>query len=155
MHHLFLFVVFCLLGILCALIYDTFRISERFAHSTFFVAILKDILFWLVVTVLMIAICLKFNNGEIRLFMFIGVFIGALTYFNTLSKYVLNVLYFIINILKSIFMLIFKVVFVPVRFLLKLLNKPIFIALSFSRNNIRNLVKKIRFKVTVFKKFKR
>lgn len=155
MHHLFLFVVFFLLGMLCAFIYDTFRISERFAYSPFFVVILKDILFWFVVTVLMIAICLKFNNGEIRFFMFVGVFMGALTYFNTLSKYVLKLLYFIINTFKTVFLLIFKVAFAPVRFLLKLLNKPIFIALSFSRKKMVNLAKKLRFKITVFKKFKR
>lgn len=150
-----LFAVFFAVGMVCALVFDTFRVSERFVRSAFFVSILKDILFWLVVTVLMFAICLKFNNGEIRFFMFVGVFAGALTYFNTLSKYVLNALYFVINFFKKIITFVFKILFMPLKFILKLVNKPVFIALSFSKRSIINFGKKVRFKFKIFKKFKR
>lgn len=154
-HHIFLLIVFFVLGMVCAFVFDAFRVLERFAHSPFVVLILKDVLFWLVVTVLMFSICLKFNNGEIRFFMFVGVFIGALAYFNTLSKFVLDLLCFIINIFKNIFAFVFKIVFVPFKFVIKLLNKPIFVALTFSKRSIKNFCKKIRFKIKIFKKFNR
>lgn len=154
-YQLVLFAVFFVLGVVCALLYDTFRVSERFVRSGPFVSVLKDVLFWLVATVLIFTICLKFNNGEIRMFMFAGIFAGAFAYFNTLSRYVLNILFFIINILKKVITFLFKILFMPFRLLLKLLNKPVFIALSFTKKGINNFCTKIKFKFKVFKKFKR
>lgn len=150
-----LFAVFFILGMVCSFVFDTFRVSERFFRSNMLVSVLKDILFWLVVTVLMFAICLKFNNGEIRFFMFIGVFAGALLYFNTLSRYVMNILYLIINILKNILGFIFKILLMPFKLVLKLVNKPVFIALSFSKRSIKKFAERLRFKLKIFKKFKR
>lgn len=154
-YHSVLFAVFFILGIVCALVFDAFRVSERFVRSNMIVSVLKDILFWLVVTVLMFAICLKFNNGEIRFFMFIGVFTGAFLYFNTLSRYVMNLLYLIINILKNIFGFVFKILLMPLRFILKLVNKRVFIALSFSKKGVKKIAEKLRFKFKIIRKFKR
>lgn len=150
-----LFAVFFILGMVCALVFDTFRVSERFVRSNMLVSVLKDIVFWLVVTVLMFAICLKFNNGEIRFFMFVGVFAGALLYFNTLSRYVMNILYFIINIIKNVLGFVFKILLMPLKFILKLVNKPVFIALSFSKRSIKKFAEKLRFKFKIIRKFKR
>ena len=148
----FLLAVFVALGMVCAFVFDTLRVSERFVRSNILVSVFKDILFWIITTALVFAICLRFNNGEIRFFMFAGVLFGALAYFNTVSKYVIKILVFAINIIKKI---VFAVVFVPLRFLLKLINKPLFIAFSFSKTGIMKFCKKILFKFKVLKKFKR
>lgn len=150
-----LFFVFFVLGILCALVFDTFRVSERFKKSNVILSAAKDILFWLIVTVMMFAICLRFNNGEIRFFMFVGIVLGALIYFKTISKFVLNALFFVFTIFKKAVCFIFKVLFLPVKLLLKLINKPFFIALSFSKRSISLFTEKIKFKLKILKKFKR
>lgn len=154
-YQLVLFVVFFMLGMLCAFVFDAFRVSERFGKSNVFLSAIKDILFWLVITFLMFAICLKFNNGEIRFFMFGGILLGALAYFNTLSKFVLNTLFFLINLFKKIFVFVLNILLIPLKFLIKLINRPFFVALSFSKKSIINMGEKIRFKFKVLKKFKR
>lgn len=153
-HQGFLFAVFLIVGIVCAFIYDTFRVSERFARSGIFLMFAKDILFWIVITFLMFVICLKYNNGVIRSYMFLGIFLGAVAYFNTVSKYVLNILFFTINLLKKIILLLLNIIFIPLKFFLKLINKPVFLALSFSRRSIVSVCKKIKFKFMIFKKFR-
>lgn len=155
LHHLFLFAVFFILGAVFALIFDAFRVSERFGLSSVIIFVLKDLLFWLIVTVLMFVVCLKVNNGEIRMFMFFGVFSGALVYFNTISRFVMNLLYFIVNVFKNAVCFILNVLLFPVKILIKLINKPVFIALSFSKKNIVEFFKKISFRIKVLKKFKR
>ena len=155
LNHLFLFVVFFILGAVCALVFDAFRVSERFVRSPFFVVILKDVFFWFFVTVLIFSICLKFNNGEIRMFMFIGVFAGAFIYFNTLSKHILNLLYFLINILKKIICFIFSIILIPLKIVIKLFNKPIFAAFSFSKRSLLRLGERVKFKFKIFRKFRR
>lgn len=150
-----LFFVFFALGIVCAFVFDAFRVSERFRKSSTLIFAVKDILFWLLITVLMFAICLRFNNGEIRFFMFVGIILGAFAYFNTLSKFVLRVLFFIINWTKKILVFVFKIIFIPVKFVVKLVNKPFIIAFSFSKKSIKRLFKKLKFKIKIFNKFKR
>lgn len=154
-YQIVLFFVFFVLGIFCALVFDTFRVSERFKKSNIFLSAVKDILFWLIITVMMFAICLRFNNGEIRFFMFAGIILGALIYFKTISKLVLNALFFVFNMLKKAVHLFLKVLFLPFKLLLKILNKPLFIALSLSKKSIVRLVEKIKFKLKILKKFKR
>lgn len=150
-HQLFLFFVFFVMGAVFALVYDTFRVSGRFVPRKTVFTVFGDILFWLTATVVMFGVCLKFNDGEIRFFMFLGMLCGALLYFNTLSRFVIFVLGFVADLLKRFVVCLLKILFIP----LKLLNKPVFIALSVTKNNAVKILKKIKFKLKVFIKFKR
>lgn len=148
---LFLFFVFFVVGVVTALMFDTFRATGKVAFSGMFFFVLKDILFWIITTFLIFFICLKYNDGEIRFFMFLAVVLGALVYFKTVSKYVVAFLCLIIEFVKKIIFLVLKLMFMPLR----LINKPVFIALSFSKRSFVNLTKKISFKFKILKKFKR
>lgn len=147
-----LFAVFFSFGVVCGVVFDAFRVSERVKRSCLFVLVVKDIVFWLAVTVFMFAICLKFNNGEIRFFMFVAMFFGATLYFGTISRFVIAVMLFVATVIKK---LLSVLVVIPLRFLLRLVNKPVFIALSFSKKSLSKAVGKICFKLKVLKKFKR
>ncbi len=154
-HQMILFFVFFAVGIISAFIYDAFRVSERFARSGVFLSIFKDIMFWIIITVLVFVICLKYNNGELRFFMFLSVFAGSLVYFNTVSKYVLKLLFLIINLFKKLVLILLNVILMPLKFVLRLVNKPVFLALSFSKRTLFDIGRKIKFKFLIIKKFKR
>ena len=100
-YQLFLFFAFFTIGAVFALIYDMLKVSGRLVPGRSFFVVLKDVLFWLVVTVVMFAGCLKFNDGEFRFFMFVGVLLGALVYFKTISRFVVIVLGFIADCIKK------------------------------------------------------
>ena len=154
-YQLFLFVIFFIMGATFALMYDALKVSGKFAPRRSFFVVLKDIFFWFVVTVVMFAVCLRFNDGEFRFYMFAGVVLGAFFYFKTLSRLVVCVLGFVADCIKKIITSVFLILVFPVRILLKIINKPVFIAFTFTQKRLLDLVDKIKFKIKIFKIFKR
>lgn len=154
-YQLFLFFAFFTIGAVFALIYDMLKVSGRLVPGRSFFVVLKDVLFWLVVTVVMFAGCLKFNDGEFRFFMFVGVLLGALVYFKTISRFVVIVLGFIADCIKKTVTFMFGIFVLPLKLLLRIVNKPVFIAFSFTRKRLLKLIEKIKFRIKIFIKFKR
>ena len=154
-YQLFLFFAFFTIGAVFALIYDMLKVSGRPVSGRSFFVVLKDVLFWLVVTVVMFAGCLKFNDGEFRFFMFVGVLLGALVYFKTISRFVVIVLGFIADCIKKTVTFMFGIFVFPLKLLLRIVNKPVFIAFSFTRKRLLKLIEKIKFRIKIFIKFKR
>lgn len=154
-YQLFLFFAFFTIGAVFALIYDMLKVSGRLVSDRSFFVVLKDVLFWLVVTVVMFAGCLKFNDGEFRFFMFVGVLLGALVYFKTISRFVVIVLGFIADCIKKTVTFMFGIFVFPLKLLLRIVNKPVFIAFSFTRKRLLKLIEKIKFRIKIFIKFKR
>ena len=154
-YQLFLFFAFFTIGAVFALIYDMLKVSGRLVSGRSFFVVLKDVLFWLVVTVVMFAGCLKFNDGEFRFFVFVGVLLGALVYFKTISRFVVIVLGFIADCIKKTVTFMFGIFVLPLKLLLRIVNKPVFIAFSFTRKRLLKLIEKIKFRIKIFIKFKR
>ncbi len=78
-------VVSVLLGAAMAFTYDWLRIVRRvICHSNFFVAI-EDILFWFIWTVIVILSIQKYGYGQLRIYIFIGIIVGATLYLTTIS----------------------------------------------------------------------
>ncbi len=150
-HQLIMFLIFFGMGAVFALVYDALKVSGKFVPKKAVFTVIRDAVFWLVVTVVMFGVCLKFNDGEIRFFMLLGIFLGAFLYFNTVSRFVVFILGFVAELLKRITTFILKILCFP----LKLLNKPVFFAFSFTKNNVIKIFRKIKFKLKVFVKFKR
>ena len=154
-YQLFLFFAFFTIGAVFALIYDMLKVSGRLVSGRSFFVVLKDVLFWLVVTVVMFAGCLKFNDGEFRFFMFVVVLLGALVYFKTISRFVVIVLGFIADCIKKTVTFMFGIFVFPLKLLLRIVNKPVYIAFSFTRKRLLKLIEKIKFRIKIFIKFKR
>lgn len=98
----YLFLVFILVGIIIGLLFDFFRILRRSFSTKDFVTYVEDILFWILAGfILLYSIC-TFSNGEIRLFMVLGIVIGILIYIVTFSSFVIKVNVNIITFIKRI-----------------------------------------------------
>ena len=64
----------------------------------------------------------KFNNGEIRIFIFIGILLGNILYLLTISKFFINFSYKVLSVLiKYINLIIIK----PIKIFIKFINKII------------------------------
>ena len=86
-----LFLIFVVNGILIGLLFDFFRILRKAIKTKDIVTYIEDILFWILTGfILLFSIC-TFNNGEIRLYMFIGTFIGVFLYMISISTYVIKI----------------------------------------------------------------
>ena len=80
--------MFCIsifLGAGMGIVYDLVRIIRRIIkHNNFFIG-LEDIIFWIVWAFVVIDGIHIYNNGELRIYIFLGLFIGFLIYKNTIG----------------------------------------------------------------------
>ncbi len=91
------------LGVIFAIIYDIFRsIRVVKVHSAIMV-FLEDIFYFSIISTATFIFLLAVTYGEIRAFVIIGIGIGFLLFFLTLSRYFLKILTYIFNSISSLF----------------------------------------------------
>ena len=76
-----LFLIFVIDGLIIGLLFDTFRILRKSFKTPDFITYVEDILFGIITGLLILYSIFKFNNGELRFYLFLGIFFG-----NTLVK---------------------------------------------------------------------
>lgn len=109
----YLFLVFSLTGVVIGILFDFFRILRRIIKTGNIITYIEDVLFWVLTGILILYNIWYFNNGEIRIYMFLGIIIGVLIYMSILSnlciKVFTKILSKIIQILKIPFKAIFQI----------------------------------------------
>ncbi len=90
-------------GIIMGVYYDIFRFARRLFHFSNFSVIIQDIIFWLSSAIYIFFVCVKLNNGYIRIYFVVFALIGWGVYFFTLGKFIFIILDFIIKILRSFY----------------------------------------------------
>ena len=119
----YLFLVFTINGMLIGILFDFFRILRRSFKTSDFITYLEDIIFWILTGLSLLYSIFVFNNGEIRLFMFLAIAIGIVIYMLLFSSYIIKVNVIIITFLKKIISKIFSFLIFPFRYLYGLLKK--------------------------------
>lgn len=134
-----LFLVFIINGIIIGILFDFFRILRKSFKTNDFATYIEDFLFWILTGLSILFTLFKFNNGEIRLYMFFAIAIGTLLYMLILSTYIIKVNVSIIIILKKIAKKVLFYIYIPIKFVLKIFKKIVFKPISFIFINIRSL----------------
>ena len=83
--------IFFLTGICIGLLFDFFRIQRKVLKTCDFITYIQDILFWIVSGLIIIFVIMKYTNGEIRIYMVLGIILGILIYFLIISKYIMKI----------------------------------------------------------------
>lgn len=109
----YIFVIFILNGFLIGILFDIFRILRKSFKTKDIVTYIEDILFWIITGVFLLYSVFKFNDGEIRLYMFIAILIGVLLYMLILSSYIVKINVKIITSVKNLLQKTFNVFFKP------------------------------------------
>ena len=145
----YLFLIFTLNGIFIGLLFDFFRILRKTFKTANLVTYIEDIVFWIITGISIIYCMYNFSDGNIRLFMFLGLIFGIILYMLTLSKIIIKTFVISINILKKIFN---KIIIMPLKFVYtfmrKVMLKPIyniFIKIYvFSSKKIQKILYKVK-----------
>lgn len=138
----YLFLIFILVGIIIGLLFDFFRILRRTFKTSDFITYIQDILFWILSGIILIYAIFVFNNGELRAYIFLSIFIGIITYMLTISKYFIKFNVMILSGIKRVIIIIFKILTYPIKMILKLL-KIIFIKpMNFIKDGLKNIMSK-------------
>lgn len=104
----YLFLVFSLTGVVIGILFDLFRILRRTIKTSNIITYIEDVLFWILTGLLILYNIWFFNNGEIRIFMFLGVILGVLIYMSTLSNIIIKVFTKILQTIIKVLELPFK-----------------------------------------------
>lgn len=131
----YLFLIFAINGILIGLLFDFFRISRKVFNTNDIVTYLEDILFWILAGAIMLYSIFVFNNGELRLYMFLGIILGAFVYLLFISSYIIKINVKIINTLKKFF----GIIITPFKIIYDILHKIILKPFIFLFINIRKI----------------
>lgn len=141
-NQVFLSFIFIVNGIIIGLLFDFFRILRKTFKTKDIVTYIQDILFWILTGIILLYSIFTFNNGEIRLFMFLAIMIGISIYMLIFSSYIIKINVTMINLIKNIISKVLNILFIP---LYKLFNKIFFKPINFLIINIRkNFTKNLK-----------
>ena len=133
----YLFVIFAFNGVVIGLILDFFRILRITFKTSNIITYIEDVLFWILTGISIIFFMYNFSDGTIRLFMIIALILGFLIYILSISKFIIKIFVFSINILKDFFRIIINVGAIPVKLIYKVIYNVII-------KNINYLILKIQ-----------
>lgn len=125
---LYSLLIFTITGIIIGVFFDIFRILRRSFKTPDIITYIEDILFWIFTGIFFIMVLFKFNNGEIRSYVLLGLLFGIMIYMLIISKYFIKINIAIIKIIK-------KVVSYPIKIILKIIKPLTFIVI-----NIRKII---------------
>ena len=122
----YLFLIFTLNGFLIGILFDFFRIIRKSSKTNDITTYVEDILFWIMTGGIILYSMCTFSDGQLRFFMILGIIIGVVIYILALSKYVINVCVFVIDIIfKKILLTIIRCVISPFVAVFKIIKKYI------------------------------
>lgn len=119
-------------GLAAAFFYNYYRELRRAFKFRKRATILGDIVFWLVTTAMIFLVLLRGNWGEVRLYVFVGLFLGAFFYYWLLSASVSRFLRFKFQVVKKTWRLfvramriIWKAALFPFRLIIMVVSFPL------------------------------
>ena len=133
------FIYFIITGMILGIVFDIFRILRKSFKTSDIITNIQDILFGIITGIILLSSIFLFNNGELRLYLFLGITFGIIIYMLFISRYFIKLNVTIINLIKRIIILITKPFILLLKFIKKLFFKPI----SFICINLKLLFNKL------------
>ncbi len=105
------FLLFFIIGIIIGLVFDFFKVLRKSFKTKDIVTFIEDLLFLLISGTLIVLGIIKLNSGEVRFYLFLGMFFGVLIYSLTISKLYVIILYEFVRICKKIIIFFIQIFF--------------------------------------------
>jgi len=103
-----------LLGFVYGILYDAFRITRIAVPTARWVVFTQDILFFFICAVSTFFFLMRTMDGQVRFFVLLGVILGMIIYFYSLSILVMGVSTAIIRAIKAVLRFIYRWVMMPI-----------------------------------------
>ena len=97
------FILFFIIGIIIGLLFDFFRVIRKNFKTSDFITLMEDIAFLILTSFLIIFSIIRINGGEVRFYLFLGIFFGILIYSLTISNLCVIILNVIVRLCKKVF----------------------------------------------------
>ena len=113
------------IGILLGMFYDLIRIFRKIIKHPNWLLQLEDILYWVICMGISFGILYIHNFADIRIFVFIGMILGATLYFCTFSILFMKIATWLIDLIRRIILEIIRIVSIPIKWLIGLIKIPL------------------------------
>jgi len=130
-NQLYSFLTFIGIGILIVLIFDVFRIFRKSFKTPDIITSIEDVIFGIISGFILLYSIFKFNSGELRIYVFLGILVGGFIYILTISKFFIKINVMMINALKKVITQMFNIVIFPFKIMFKYIRKIFFKPISF------------------------
>lgn len=128
---IYLFIMLVAAGMLAGFCYDLYKVTRSKLRLKRTGTFLGDIFFWLFLTCISFYLLLQLNAGEVRIYVFLGLALGALLYMQLMGKLtyrLLDRLFLLIGrLIKTIISILFflwKIIITPFRILFMIIFFP-------------------------------
>jgi spore cortex biosynthesis protein YabQ len=114
-------------GMAMGTVFDVYRVASHRFHVARWLLPGLDVVYWAAATLGVFSILLESNQGEVRMYVFLGLGIGVTGYFGLFSGWVVKLSGSLIDILKSLFRFVGRLVntllLIPFLWIVRLLAK--------------------------------
>lgn len=117
-----IFLLFFIIGVIIGLIFDFFKVLRKVFKTKDLITFIEDLLFLFISGSLIVFGIIKLNGGEVRFYLFLGIFFGILIYSLTISKLYVIILYEFVKICKRIIMFLVNILFKLLQILKNIFN---------------------------------
>ena len=138
-NQVYVFIIFIINGLLIGFLFDIFRIFRKSFKTPDIITYIQDVAFWIIGGVLLLYSIFKFNNGELRIYIFLGILLGFLLYMLIFSKIFIKISICCFNITKKII----NTIIIPIKYILKILTAIIYKPTKFMYSTIKKIIRKI------------
>jgi spore cortex biosynthesis protein YabQ len=97
-------------GMTMGLLYDTYRIMKGQTGLRGWLLIICDLLFWASCTFLVFGTLLRVNEGIVRMYLFLGMAVGAVVYFVLLHRLYVRLFLELIRWVKAVYRFVTKLI---------------------------------------------
>lgn len=120
---LYIFLTLFYGGLVIGVLFDIYKAFRYYIKPNKTKSFIGDLLFWIMVVAITFYILLKSSFGELRGYIFIGLFLGVFLYINILSNIIYPLFIKILKILYLLFSKVYKILILPFS-VLKVMLKP-------------------------------
>lgn len=124
-------------GIVTAFIYDLFRIARKLLNCGDIAVSVQDIIFCSAAAVVLFAAAYIKNSGELRWQGFLGAASGIAAYILIVRNRLLNASTIILGFCAKVICTAAKILFFPVRLILRLFRKPVILVAWYTGRGIK------------------
>ncbi len=133
----FLFLTCIQTGVVMGMLYDLIRIFRKIIKHPNWLVQMEDLLYWIACGCFAFIMLYWENYGQIRVFVFIGILIGAVLYFLTASILFMKIATWIIFWIKKIGIKMIAFIMIPIKCIIRIMRIPY----QYLRNTHRQIKK--------------
>lgn len=121
----FLFLTCVKTGIMMGMFYDLIRVFRKIIHHPNWVVQMEDLLYWVTCGGFAFTMIYWRNYGQIRSFIFLGIIIGLILYFCTVSILFMKITTKLIKMAKRVINQVIHFILIPIKCIITTIRIPI------------------------------